>query len=51
LQPGEWVPWVSAAVVGMVLVLGTVVFGLHRREKVSVEWWGWFEMLMRIGGR
>jgi integrin alpha FG-GAP repeat containing protein 1 len=35
LHPGDWVPWVGAAVVGTVIVLGGVVLGLHEQEKVS----------------
>lgn len=34
LHPGDWIPWVSAAVVGTVFALGMVVVGLHEREKV-----------------
>ncbi|WVR07022.1 hypothetical protein IAU60_004061 [Kwoniella sp. DSM 27419] len=37
LKPGEWVPWVGAAVLGTVLVLGTVVLGLNEREKKEDE--------------
>lgn len=37
LHPGDWVPWVGAAVVGMVLVLGMVVVGLNEREKKEDE--------------
>jgi integrin alpha FG-GAP repeat containing protein 1 len=43
LHPGDWVPWVGAAVVGMVIILGGVVLGLHEREKVSrkaLHGWG-----------
>lgn len=35
LKPGDWVPWVAAAVIGMVFVLGMVVVGLNEKEKVS----------------
>jgi len=34
LHPGDWVPWVGAAVFGTVLVLVFVVVGLHEKEKV-----------------
>lgn len=34
LHPGDWIPWVGAAVVGTVLVLVFVVVGLHEKEKV-----------------
>ncbi|GFZ43951.1 hypothetical protein JCM24511_01671 [Saitozyma sp. JCM 24511] len=37
LHPGDWVPWVGAAVVGMVIILGGVVLGLHEREKKEDE--------------
>lgn len=37
LQPGDWVPWVGAAVVGTVVALGFVVLGLDRREKREDE--------------
>ncbi|ORX36662.1 hypothetical protein BD324DRAFT_626704 [Kockovaella imperatae] len=36
LSPGDWVPWVGAAVVGLVCTLGFVVIWLNEREKVSV---------------
>ena len=35
LHPGDWIPWVGAAVVGTVLALVFVVVGLNEREKVS----------------
>lgn len=35
LHPGDCIPWVGAAVVGTVLVLGMVVAGLHEQEKVN----------------
>jgi integrin alpha FG-GAP repeat containing protein 1 len=35
LHPGDWVPWVAAAVAGAVAVLGFVVLGLRAREQVS----------------
>jgi hypothetical protein len=34
LHPGDWIPWVGAAVVGTVLVLVFVAVGLHEKEKV-----------------
>ncbi|TYJ56963.1 hypothetical protein B9479_002242 [Cryptococcus floricola] len=37
LKPGDWVPWVGAAVLGTVLVLGTVVLGLNEKEKKEDE--------------
>ncbi|OWT41807.1 hypothetical protein C362_00168 [Cryptococcus neoformans Bt1] len=37
LKPGEWVPWVGAAVLGTVIVLGAVVLGLNEREKREDE--------------
>lgn len=37
LHPGDWVPWVGAAVVGTVLVLVFVVVGLNEKEKASSE--------------
>lgn len=37
LQPGEWVAWVAASVLGTVLALGGVVWFLHEREKVSAD--------------
>jgi hypothetical protein len=44
LHPGDWVPWVGAAVVGMVIILGGVVLGLHEREKVSRKaFHGWVQ--------
>lgn len=35
LHPGDWVPWVAAAVAGAVAILGFVVLGLRAREQVS----------------
>lgn len=35
LQPGDWVPWVAAAVAGAVAILGFVVLGLRAKEQVS----------------
>ena len=35
LKPGDWVPWVGAAVAGTVIVLGGVVLALSEREKVG----------------
>jgi integrin alpha FG-GAP repeat containing protein 1 len=35
LHPGDWVPWVAAAVAGAVAVLGFVVLGLRAKEQVS----------------
>ena len=35
LHPGDWVPWVGAAVICTVLVLGMTVVGLNEKEKVS----------------
>ena len=35
LHPGDWIPWVGAAVVGTVILLGMVVVGLNEKEKVS----------------
>lgn len=37
LKPGEWVPWVGAAVLGTVIALGAVVLGLNEREKREDE--------------
>ena len=37
LHPGDWVPWVGAAVVGMVLVLGMVVVGLNGSSTPGCE--------------
>lgn len=34
LQPGDWIPWVGAAVVITVLLLGGVVVMLGEKEKV-----------------
>jgi len=39
LHPGDWVPWVAAAVAGAVAVLGFVVLGLRAREQVSSSIW------------
>lgn len=38
LHPGDWVPYVAAAVLGTVIILAGVVFGLNEREKVSLEY-------------
>lgn len=35
LHPGDWVPWVAAAVAGAVAVLGFVVLGLRAKEQVN----------------
>lgn len=37
LHPGDWVPWVAAAVVGTVVTLGMVVVWLGDREKKEDE--------------
>ncbi|WVQ82354.1 hypothetical protein IAT38_004482 [Cryptococcus sp. DSM 104549] len=37
LKPGDWVPWVGAAVVGTVVLLGVVVLGLNEKEKREDE--------------
>jgi integrin alpha FG-GAP repeat containing protein 1 len=37
LHPGDWVPWVAAAVAGAVAILGFVVLGLRAREQVSLN--------------
>jgi integrin alpha FG-GAP repeat containing protein 1 len=34
LHPGDWIPWVGAAVVGTVVVLALVVVWLNEKEKV-----------------
>ena len=36
LRPGEWIPWVTAAVIGGTLVLAIIVFVLHLNEKVRI---------------
>lgn len=46
LHPGDWIPWVGAAVVGTVLALIFVVVGLNEREKVGS---GNASRLMRSG--
>jgi integrin alpha FG-GAP repeat containing protein 1 len=37
LHPGDWIPWVAAAVVGTVVTLGMVVVWLGEREKKEDE--------------
>lgn len=37
LKPGDWVPWVAAAVFGAVIILAMAVFGLNEREKKEDE--------------
>lgn len=37
MKPGDWVPWVAAAVFGAVIILAMVVFGLNEREKKEDE--------------
>lgn len=37
LHPGDWIPWVAAAVFGTVLFLGMVVVWLNDREKKEDE--------------
>lgn len=37
LHPGDWIPWVAAAVVGTVVTLGMVVVWLGEREKREDE--------------
>lgn len=37
LHPGDWIPWVAAAVVGTVLALGGVVVALNEQEKREDE--------------
>ena len=36
LQPGDWVPYVAAAVLGTVIILAGIVLGLNEQEKVSM---------------
>jgi integrin alpha FG-GAP repeat containing protein 1 len=36
LQPGDWVPYVAAAVLGTVIILAGIVLGLNEQEKVSI---------------
>lgn len=36
LKPGDWVPWVIATLLGVMLVLASIIYGLHMREKVSL---------------
>lgn len=35
LHPGEWIHLVVLVLVGLIAVLGGVVYGLHQNEKVS----------------
>lgn len=37
LHPGDWIPWVAAAVIGTVVTLGMVVVWLGEREKKEDE--------------
>lgn len=37
LHPGDWIPWVGAAVVGTVLALAGVVIALNEQEKREDE--------------
>ncbi|KAK4688706.1 integrin alpha FG-GAP repeat containing protein 1, partial [Tremellales sp. Uapishka_1] len=37
LHPGDWIPWVGAAVLGTVVLLAMIVFGLDKREKKEDE--------------
>ncbi|KAL1405541.1 hypothetical protein Q8F55_009179 [Vanrija albida] len=37
LHPGDWIPWVAAAVLGTVVTLGFVVWRLDEREKKEDE--------------
>ncbi|KAK8864374.1 hypothetical protein IAR55_001622 [Kwoniella newhampshirensis] len=37
LKSGDWVPWVGAAVLGTVILLGAVVLGLNEKEKKEDE--------------
>ncbi|WWC89342.1 uncharacterized protein L201_004263 [Kwoniella dendrophila CBS 6074] len=37
LKPGDWIPWVGAAVFGTVILLGFVVLGLNEKEKKQDE--------------
>lgn len=37
LHPGDWIPWVAAAVIGTVVTLGMVVVWLGEREKREDE--------------
>lgn len=37
LHPGDWVPYVAAAVLGTVIMLAGVVFTLHEKEKVRLK--------------
>jgi integrin alpha FG-GAP repeat containing protein 1 len=34
LRPGEWIPWVTATVIGGMMILAVIVFVLHLNEKV-----------------
>lgn len=37
LHPGDWIPWVSAAVIGTVMALAGVVIALNEQEKREDE--------------
>ena len=40
LRPGQWIPWVTLTVVGLVVVFAGVVVVLHLNEKVSAWFYG-----------
>lgn len=36
LHPGDWIKWVIAVLVVMVVLLGSVIYLLHMNEKVGI---------------
>ena len=55
LRPGEWIPWVTVAVIGTTVVLAFIVLILHLAEKVRVGYCYWEDTLLILcnteGGR
>lgn len=34
IKPGDWVPWVVATILGIMVILASIIWSLHKREKV-----------------
>ncbi len=51
LRPGEWIPWVTVAVVGTTIVLAIVVLLLHLGEKVMCFYMMHIQGLIWYSGR
>lgn len=51
LRPGDWAGWVVAVLIGLMIALGGVVWGLHQNEKVGItrSTRRWMALTMPLG--